>query len=167
MVGRFAELCRRRLKVNTGKSKVMVMIGEEGSECEVHVDGIHLEHVGEFKYLGCVLDESGTAGAECSRKVKSGRKVEGAIMSLINARDLQLECSKVLHETLLAPVFMYGSETMLWKEKERYRTRALQMDILIELLGIRRVDRVPNARMWKLCEVKRGIDKRIDEVMMR
>ena len=38
-------------------------------ECEVHVDGIHLEHVSEFKYLGCVLEESGTDGAECSRRV--------------------------------------------------------------------------------------------------
>ena len=31
-----------------------------------------LEHVSEFKYLGCVLDESGTDGAECSRKVARG-----------------------------------------------------------------------------------------------
>ena len=40
MVGRFAELCRRRgLKVNAGKSKVRVLSGEKGLECEVHVDG--------------------------------------------------------------------------------------------------------------------------------
>ena len=72
-------------------------------ECEVHVDGICLEHVSEFKYLGCVLDESGTDGAECSTKVASGRRVADAIRSLINARDLQLECTRVLHETLLVP----------------------------------------------------------------
>ena len=53
MVRRFAEVCRRRgLKVNAAKSKVMVLNGEEGVECEVHVDGIRLEHVSEFKYLG-------------------------------------------------------------------------------------------------------------------
>ena len=46
MVGRFCEVSQRRgLKVNTGQSKVMVLNGEEGLECEVHVDGIHLEHV--------------------------------------------------------------------------------------------------------------------------
>ena len=48
-------------------------------ECEVCVDGIPVEHVSEFKYLGCVLDESGTDGAECSRKVASGRRVAVAI----------------------------------------------------------------------------------------
>ena len=36
----------------------------------------------------------------------------------------------VLHETLLVPVFMYGSSTMLWKEKERSRMKAVQMDNL-------------------------------------
>ena len=63
MVGQFAEVCRRRgLKVNAGKSKVMVLNGEERLECEVHIDRIRLEYVSEFKYLGCVLDESGTDG---------------------------------------------------------------------------------------------------------
>ena len=66
----------------------MLLGGEEGLECEVHVDGIHLEDVSEFKYLGCVLDDSGTDEAECSRKVASGRRVAGGIRSLINAKRL-------------------------------------------------------------------------------
>ena len=38
MVGWFVETCRRGgLKVNAGKSKVMVLNGEEGLECEVRV----------------------------------------------------------------------------------------------------------------------------------
>ena len=45
MVGRFAEVCRRRgLKVIAGKYKGMVINGEEGLKCEVHVDGVRLEH---------------------------------------------------------------------------------------------------------------------------
>ena len=38
MVGRFVEVCRRG--VNAGKSRVMILNGEEGLECEVYVDGI-------------------------------------------------------------------------------------------------------------------------------
>ena len=85
---RFAEVCRRRrLKFNGVKSKEMVMNGEEGLEYEVHIDGICLEHVSEFKYLGCILDVSGIDGVECNRKVASGRRKAGAIRSLVNARD--------------------------------------------------------------------------------
>ena len=60
-----------------------------------------------------VLDESGTDGGECSWKVGSRRRIAGAIRSLVNARDVQ-------------------------------------MDNLRGLLGIRRMDRVLNARIREL-----------------
>ena len=119
MVGHFVEVCRRGLNVNAGKSKVMVLNGEEGLECEVF----------KFKYLGYVLDESDTDKAECSRKEVSGKRVAGAIRSLFNAKNLQLECARVLHEILLVPVLVYGNEIMLWKEK-RSSIRIVQMDKL-------------------------------------
>ena len=50
-----------------------------------------------------------------------------------------------MHETLHVPVLTYGSETMLWKEKGRFRIGAVKLDNLRGLLGIRRMDRVPNA----------------------
>ena len=44
------EVCRRRgLKVNTGKSKVMMLSREERLECKVCLDGMRLQHVSEFK----------------------------------------------------------------------------------------------------------------------
>ena len=38
---------------------------------------------------------------QCNRNVVSGRRIAGAMRSLINA--------KVLHETFLVPVLMYGN----------------------------------------------------------
>ena len=74
---------------------MMVLNREEGLECEVHVVGFRLEDVSEFKYLDCVMDESGTDGAECSRKLVSGKRVACAVKSLVNDRDLQLECASL------------------------------------------------------------------------
>ena len=62
----------------------MVLNGEEGLECEVHVNWVHLEHVFEFKFLGCVYYKVGTDGTECSRKVASGRRVAGAKYCSLN-----------------------------------------------------------------------------------
>ena len=96
MVGQFVEVCERKgLKINAVKSKVMVLNGEEGLGSEVYIDRIHLEQVLEFEYLGCVLNKSGTDGAEYSRKVESGISVGGAIRSLVNSRDLQLQCASL------------------------------------------------------------------------
>ena len=57
----------------------------------------------------------------------------------------------VLQETLLVPVLMYGSETVIEEG----------------LFGIRRMDRVPNAWIRELCRVTKGEDERIDEGVLR
>ena len=41
------------------------------------------------------------------------------------------------------------------------------MDNLIGLLGISKMDRVPNARVRKLCGVRKDLDERIDEGVLR
>ena len=57
---------------------------------------------------------------------------------------------------ILVPILMHRSETMLRKKKERSRIRALQMDNLRGSLGIRRMDRVPNAWIKEFCGVTKG-----------
>ena len=50
---------------------------------------------------------------------------------------------------------------MLWKE--RSRIRAVQMDNIRRLLGIRKMDMTPNAQIRELCCVKKGLRGKIDE----
>ena len=64
---------------------------------------------------------------------------------MVNARSLHLECAKVFYKSLLVPVLSFGSETMIWREKEKSRIRGLQIYNLRGLLDIRKMDRVPNA----------------------
>ena len=59
----------------------------------------------------------------------SGRRVAGAIRFLVNAKDLQLKCARVLHEILLVPILMYDSKTMLWKEKATSRIRLYRLTL--------------------------------------
>ena len=55
----------------------------------------------------------------CVRKVASGRRVAGAIKSLVNAKSLSFECIRVLHESMLVPALLYGSEITVWYPKYR------------------------------------------------
>ena len=88
-------------------------------------------------------------------------------MSLVIARSLQLDCAKVLHESFLVSVLTYGSETMIWRGKDKSRYWALQMDNLRGLLGIRRMDKDPNAQIRQLCGVTKSVDEKIDEDILR
>ena len=51
---------------------------------------------------------------------------------------------------------------MIWREKEKSRTRAVQMNNLKGLIGVKRMGRVPNARVGELCGVAKGVDEKID-----
>ena len=62
---------------------------------------------------------------------------------------------------------MYGSETVIWKGKERFRIRTVEMDNLRVLLGIMRMNKVPNARIRELCGVTKRLDERMDEGVFR
>ena len=73
-------------------------------------------------------------------QVQIGQSVEWkkGCRFLFNVKDLKLKCARVLHEYLdLVPILMYGSETMMWKEKDWSKIRVVQMDNLRGLLGIR------------------------------
>ena len=80
----------------------------------------------------------------------SGRRDAGAIRSLVNAMGLQLEYTRLLNESLLLPVLIYGSETIIWKEEERPGISVVQMDSLRGLLSIGKMDKVPKARIREL-----------------
>ena len=97
----------------------------------------------------------------------NGRRAAGATRFLVITRSLQIECARVLHETLLLPVLTNGSETMIWREKERSKISAVHTNKLRGLLGIRRMDEVPNARIGQLCGVTKCVNEKIDEGVFR
>ena len=75
MIRHFIEESKRRdPKVNANKSKVMVLGGEKRIVYEISVDRCQLQYV-----------------SECFKKVEHGKKVVGAIESLVNFQTLQDE----------------------------------------------------------------------------
>ena len=95
----------------------------------------------------------------------SGRRFVGSIRYLVNAKGLQLEYDRVFHETLFMAVLMYGSESMIRKEKDRSTIKVLQMDNIRGLIGIKGMDKVLNTWIRVLYGVSKGIEERVDGVL--
>ena len=68
---------------------------------------------------------------------------------------------------MFMPAIICGSETVIWKEKERSKIRALPMDNLRGLLSIRRMDKIQNKWIRELCGVRKRVDERIDKGVLR
>ena len=91
-------------------------------------------------------------------------RVEGGLQVLLGLWLMLGVCSLSVLEScikLFVPVLMYSSESMIWREKKRSRIWAVQVDNLIGLLGIRRMDKVPNARIRQLFGVKKVLEEKI------
>ena len=64
------------------------------------------------------MNESSTDEAEGRRNVVDGGRSADAIRSLVNDRGLQLECARILHESLLVSVLMHGRDNDMEEEGE-------------------------------------------------
>ena len=56
---------------------------------------------------------------------------------------------------------------MVWNKRYRSKVKWVQMDNHKGVLGVRRIDKMRNERIRKLCGVKKGINERINESTLR
>ncbi|KAK3896274.1 hypothetical protein Pcinc_000018 [Petrolisthes cinctipes] len=101
---------RRKLKVNVGKSKVMVFEKTKtevidfatpyrvavptGTECEITLGGERMEEVREFKYLGTVLCNHGSMEEKIRERAVRSRQVIGALGRIMKGRSVSMEVKK-------------------------------------------------------------------------
>ena len=59
--------------------------------------------------------------------MQDGIRVADATISLVNPKSLQYECTRILDDSLLVLVLLYGSNAMVCREKEISRVRTVLM----------------------------------------
>ena len=69
------------------------------------------------------------------------------MLATSNFENILYKCMRVLLEGLFVPLLLYGSETMIWREKERSRINTVQIDNPRGLLGIKSMDTVLNVQI--------------------
>ena len=166
MVSEFNCVCeRRKLKVNAGKSKVMVFERREYDtldfgeayrvrrpnvlNCKIRIGKEQLEEVSEFKYLGSVLCKNDTLESEIRERTIQGRKAIGELGSVVKGRSLSVEVKKNLRDSIVLPTLTYGSEVWKWNVAEQSKIRAVEMTYLRAGAGITRLDRVSNEEVYE------------------
>ena len=109
----FGWVCRRRkLKVNKAKSNVMPS-ARDGivGEMNIMLDGLVLEKVEVFKFLGSLVRAVREVEADVQQGVLEGSKVLGAVRSILKSRTISWEMKKILYPQVIVPLVNYGIET--------------------------------------------------------
>lgn len=163
------EGCKEKgMKVNVKKTKVMVFERSlTVTECLVMLENERVEQVESFVYLGSMFTRDGLYDEDIERRVNAGNKVYGALGSLVKSRHISQRAKLAVHDAVLAPTLMYGSESWVWKKRQESRINAVEMRSLRSMIGVKLRDRVRNVEVRERCGVKVDIVTRIEKGMLR
>ena len=169
LIEAFGVVCQeRKLSVNVDKSKVMKISGSaDESEMNVILDDKRMEEVQKYRYLGTDVANDGRMHEEISHRITEARKAAGALGSLWKRRNICREAKVGMFEGIVEPSLMYGSEVWVLNKSERKKIEAVEMNCLRSICGVRRIDRVRNEEVRRMCGKERSVGMKIDQSVLR
>ena len=145
------------LYLNVKKIKVMAT-GELDS---IIVDGVNIEVVERFVFLGALITSDGQIDMELCRRIAMGKSAMGSLRKNFKDRDLRLATKVKIVQTLIFPIILYGAETWTLKKKERAKIDAFEMWCWRNLLGVTYIDRKTNIEIIASIKPKRTLEAEI------
>ena len=102
------------LKLNLQKTKIMA----SGPITSWQIDGVTVETVRDFIFLGSKITADGDCSHEIKRCLLLGRKVMMNLDSILTSRDITLSTKVHFIKAMVFPVVMYGCEIGTIKEAD-------------------------------------------------
>ena len=96
------------MKINLRKTKVIRISRKEGSKITIKIDGVKLEQVKLFSYLGSTITEDCKSHSEIRRRIILEKEAFNKNNELLRGK-MKLCLKKRLIKTLIWSVELYGS----------------------------------------------------------
>jgi len=131
----------------------------------MHKVNIHCktESCQEHKYLGVILDTSGTDDKEIRSRVIQARKCIACLNRILCSKDIRKERKLNIYNALIKSSLLYGSETWRLTENNKRRVEATEMDALRRSLRISRKKRIRNVTIRQQIGLEETIIKEIEQ----
>lgn len=138
LLHKFGNYCKRwRLKINTAKTKIMILGGNSRSNnTSFTIEGETIEIVKEFKYLGVLFTQNG----RFIRYLKYLSEVACKAMYLLRKRTVNLhlpiDCQLKLFDQTIVPILLYGCE--LSGFENQFTIEKIHLDFLRSVLKMKK-----------------------------
>ena len=161
MMKKINDVCERYgMKVNKAKTKTMKIGSEERIQLEI--DGVEIEQVDRFKYLGSVVE----SGWKCEKEIKERIGMAKAAfnkMRRILTSKMSRELRKRVMRCYVWSVFLYGSETWTLRKADMKRIQGFEMWTYRRMEGIIWTERVRNEEVLQRVGEERRLMKIVEE----
>lgn len=124
------------MEISKIKTKVM-FVSKQHEDIVINLDGIKLEQVTQFSYLGSILTEDNNTMTEVRSRIAKGLSVLSRLQRIWNDIAISLKTKIKLLESIVFPVFLYASETWTLLENTKRRIEAFEMKCFRRVLKIR------------------------------
>ncbi|GBP82570.1 hypothetical protein EVAR_87816_1 [Eumeta japonica] len=114
-------------------------------ECDILIEDKKVKQVKEFVYLGSLFTNAGKHDRDMEKRVNAGNKANGALLVIVNSKSVFKQARLAMHNAVLIPTLMYGSESWVWQKKNESRINAVEMRSLRSMCGVSRKDRCRNS----------------------
>ena len=158
LVLEFERVCQGKgLKINPSKSKVMLISPKpKGDDSRPKLDtimviGEGLTEISVFRYLGMDVGAFGGLNEEIDHRVAEGERVLSSLRELWKKGNLSKKIKMNLFDCTFVPTVLYGCETWELNAKLKRRIEVLEMKGLRNICGVKRSDRIRNARIRYMC----------------
>ena len=148
------------LWLNVSKTKIMI-VGSDGNEDPIVVDGTEVEHVTQFNFLGSLI----TTSSGCSTELR--RRMAMAKSAMVGQQNLDKATKKRLVSALIFPIATYGCESWTLTKADQSRITSFEMWCWRRMLRISWFMKRSNISVLEEIQPKRPLLSRVQSQMMK
>ncbi|KAI8513394.1 hypothetical protein Bbelb_100330 [Branchiostoma belcheri] len=145
-----------RLEISTKKTKVMAAT-KQPTVLRIFCQGVQLEQVSTFKYLGAIIDETAGSSREVSARLGAARTALSSLDVIWKERVLKMSTKMRMLRALVWPVVTYGCEAWTLHAKDTQKTEAFEMKCYRKLLRVSWTEHRTNASVLEELGIGRSL----------
>lgn len=137
------------LKINTEKTKTMVVSKRPNLQCNVSIYNKQIENVIKFKYLGSWITKDLDPEVEIRSRIEHARSAFLKMKNLLTNPTLSLDIRYRFVKTYIFSILLYGVETWTLGIRAMRRLEAFEMWVYRRLLKISWTEHISNETVLK------------------
>ena len=149
------------LKINSGKTKLMKV--KTKSSQKTHANGVEIEEIENFKYLGSYISANGCIDMEISTRIAMAAQAFNKLGKIWKSSSLQYKTKLKLYTSNVRSVLLIATETWKTNTKIESRLRGFEGRCLRRILKINWEDHISNIQVCS----RTGINCITDEIKKR
>ncbi|KAI5734561.1 hypothetical protein M8J77_007970 [Diaphorina citri] len=152
------------LKMNLKKTKLMLISKTPKNNVNLTIDGVPIDKVSSYKYLGTWLHEDNNQTKEIRCRIEIARHAFIKMKKCLCSRDINLKLRTRILKCYVFSTLLYGAEVWTLKKNNEKNINAFEMWCYRRMLRIPWTDKVTNVevlrRMDKIMELEYTIKKK-------